>query len=36
MLGSIFKNNFDYLVYSTADILLPSNLFEEVENKEKT
>ena len=31
-LDQYLENNFEYLVYSTADILLPGNLFEEVEN----
>ena len=30
-LDQYLENNFEYLVYSTADILLPGNLFEEVE-----
>ena len=34
-LDQYLKNNFEYLIYSTADILLPNNLFEEVENIER-
>ena len=30
-LDQFLKDNFDYLVYSTADIIIPPNLFEEVE-----
>ena len=29
-LEQFLNTNFDYLVYSTADILIPSNLFDEV------
>ena len=31
-LDQYLENNFEYLVYSTADILLPNNLFEEIES----
>ena len=30
-LDQYLENNFEYLVYSTADILLPNNLFEEID-----
>ena len=34
-LDQYLENNFEYLVYSTADILLPNNLFDEVEKIKK-
>jgi hypothetical protein len=34
-LDQYLENNFDYLVYSTADILLPKKLFKEVETIEQ-
>tara|TARA_Y100000741_G_scaffold334537_1_gene291809 strand:+ start:894 stop:1790 length:897 start_codon:yes stop_codon:yes gene_type:complete len=34
-LDQYLNNNFEYLVYSTADILLPDNLFDEVDSIKK-
>ena len=35
MLDQFQKNDFQYLIYSTADIIVPNNLFEILSNVKK-